>query len=241
MAGPSWLAGTLAAAVILVAAYSACRIIFASLRGLATETDADALHAVMGTAMAGMLAPQLNLMPGRAWTAVFALAAAWFGWHAIRGRGPLGACRCRYPVPHLVECATMIYMLQPAASLSPAHEAPGMTMPGMGTSTSFPALAAVLTLFMIGYIIWTTDHLATLARTKTSPAGPAPTRGRLLVSTAAAAAPSQASAASAPPAAADTPIRYGSPARQPMLAPKLAACCKIAMSVAMGYMLILMF
>ena len=40
-----------------------------------------------------------------------------------------------------------------------------MAMPGMSASLAadFPALAVVLALFMTGYIIWTTDRLATLA------------------------------------------------------------------------------
>jgi hypothetical protein len=57
MPGPPWLAGAFAAVMILVAGYSASRLVASRLRGLATETDVDGLHAVMGTAMAGMLLP----------------------------------------------------------------------------------------------------------------------------------------------------------------------------------------
>ena len=122
MAGPSWLAGTFAAVMILIAAYSASRLAVSRLRGRPTETDADALHVVMGGAMAGMLMPRLNVLPDSVWAAVFVIAAAWFGWHAIRGRGPgiSGASRCRYPVPHLIECAAMLYMLA-ARGPSPAR------------------------------------------------------------------------------------------------------------------------
>ncbi len=52
MAGPSWLAGAFAAVMILTAAYSASRLAMSRLRGLAAESDADGLHAVMGAAMA---------------------------------------------------------------------------------------------------------------------------------------------------------------------------------------------
>jgi hypothetical protein len=65
MAGPSWLAGTFAAIMILTAAYSAGRVAVSRRRGRATELDADGLHAVMGTAMAGMLAPRLTSIFGR--------------------------------------------------------------------------------------------------------------------------------------------------------------------------------
>jgi Domain of unknown function (DUF5134) len=243
MAGPSWLAITFAAVMILIAAYSAGRLLFARRRGRATETDADALHVVMGAAMAGMLVPRLSLLPGRAWAAVFAVAAAWFGWHALRARAAPGVSRCHYPVPHLIECAAMIYMLLPAAGPRPARAGPAMTMPGMSAAPSpaagFPALAAVLALSMIGYIIWTTDRLAALARAKATTASPGLTRGHPPAETAAA-PPARPGPAAAATAASGTGTRPGNPAREPLLAPKLAACCKIAMSIAMGYMLILM-
>jgi uncharacterized protein DUF5134 len=242
MAGPSWLAGTFAAVMILIAGYSAGRLLFARLRRRATETDADALHVVMGTAMAGMLVPQLNVLPASAWAAVFVMTAAWFGWHAIRGRRPgtSGAPRCRYPVPHLIESGAMLYMLLPATGLLAAHAGSGMAMPGMGAGpvTGFPALAVVLALFMIGYIIWTTDRLATLARAKASTASPGLTRGHPSA-TAVAAVPSRPSPA-APAIPSGTRTWRSGPPSEAMLAPKLAACCKIAMSIAMGYMLILM-
>jgi Domain of unknown function (DUF5134) len=243
MAGPSWLAGTFAAVMILIAGYSAGRLLFARRRGRAIETDADALHVVMGTAMAGMLVPRLNVLPARAWAAVFAMTATWFGWHAIRRRRPgaSGASRCRYPVPHLIESAAMVYMLLPAAGLLAAHAGSGMAMPGMGAGPvdGFPALAAVLALAMIGYIIWTTDRLATLARAKATTASPGVTRDHS-PATAVAAVQVRPSPAAAPATPGGTGTGRGDPPSEAMLAPKIAACCKIAMSIAMGYMLILM-
>jgi Domain of unknown function (DUF5134) len=174
MAGPSWLAGTFAAVMILTAAYSVCRLAISRLRRRATELDADALHAVMGAAMAGMLVPRLHVLPGGAWAAVFGVAAAWFGWHAMPagGKGTSGL-RCRYPLPHLIECTAMLYMLVPLHDPRPMPGGTGMAMAGMGASASpgsFPALAVILALFMLGHIVWTTDRLATLARAKTTTA-----------------------------------------------------------------------
>jgi Domain of unknown function (DUF5134) len=80
MAGPLWLSGTFAALIIATAAYCVGRLVVSRLRGRVTELDADALHAVMGAAMAGMLAPQLNVLPSTVWAAVFGTGAAWFGW-----------------------------------------------------------------------------------------------------------------------------------------------------------------
>ena len=208
MGGPSWLAGAFAAVMILTAAYSAGRLAFSRLRSRSTEFDADALHTVMGTAMAGMLVPRLNPLPDTAWAAVFGIAAAWFGWLALRtgGTGASGGARCRFPVPHLIECVAMLYMLLAVHDSRPTRGGPGMAMPGMGASAGpaggFPALALVLALFMVGYLVWTTDRLTALARAGTAAAKPGRETG--------------------------------------LLAPKLAACGKIAMGVTMGYMLILM-
>ncbi len=237
MAAPAWLAGTFAAIMILTAVYSAGRLAFSRLRGRATELDADALHAVMGAAMAGMLVPGLRLVPGNVWAAVFGIGAAWFGWHALRTRGQVwpGLSRCRYPVPHLVECAAMIYMLLPVHG-SPSG-GPGMAMPGMGAASSpqqsFPALAVILALFMLGYIVWTTDRLTSrTAQPKTAPSRAGPGRE----------SPAAGHRSPQERAPATLPAHPGpdDQAGKPALAPKLAACAKIAMSLTMGYMLILM-
>ena len=164
MTGPSWLAGAFAALMLLIAASCAVRLVISRLRGRATEIDADGLHVVMGVAMAGMLEPRLSPLPGIVWQAMFAAAAAWFGWQAIRARSRRpGGWRCAHPAPHAVECAAMIYMLLPARS-RPRPRA-GMAMPGMSgpAAAGNPALALVLALFMLGYILWTTDQLAALS------------------------------------------------------------------------------
>ncbi len=241
MAGPSWLAGAFAAVMILTAAYSASRLAMSRLRGLAAESDADGLHAVMGAAMAGMLVPRLNLLPGRVWAVVFAFAAAWFAGRAIRGRAArTPSWQCRFPVPHLIECAAMLYMLLPARG---AQHGTGMAMPGMGASpglpASFPALAVVLAMFMIGYVMWTTDQLASLARAKTTAPAPATTPQRLtLVTVPAAGRPADAAGTEGTPGAAGTRPQH--PAGTPVLAPRLAMFGKLAMGITMGYMLILM-
>jgi hypothetical protein len=233
MSGPSWLAGAFAAVMILTAAYSAGRLAFSRLRGRATEFDADALHAVMGAAMAGMLVPRLNVLPDSAYMAVFSIGVAWFGWHAVRTRGARtsGSSLGRFPVPHLIECVAMLYMLLPLQGSRPTHGGAGMAMAGMAPSAalagSLPALAVVLALFMLGYIVWTTDRLAALARARTTPA---------LARTAA--RPLDADGAVSTPADADA--RHGNQAGGVTLAPALAACGKLAMSITMGYMLILM-
>ena len=98
----------------------------------------------------------------------------------------------------------MLYMLLAVHGPRPAHGGTGTAMVGMGASAgpagSFPALAVVLALFMLGYIVWTTDRLTSLARARTATVSPGRDRD------------SQSSAAvltAVPPAAQATP-----PARQ---------------------------
>jgi len=245
VAGPSWLAGTLAVVMIAIAFYCASRLVVARLSQRKTEVDADAMHVVMGAAMAGMLVPRLSPLPGRAWEVVFAVAAAWFGWQAIHARSGEAASgwQCPYPLPHLVECAAMLYMLLATPGSRAGGPGAGMPMPGLagspGTAGSYPALAAVLALFMLGYLIWATDQLTSLARARTTRPAPSPARDPARLG-----ATSPAMATARPQ---DRPGASGAaggwrrhPAGKPMLAPGLAACYKIAMGVTMGYMLIQM-
>jgi hypothetical protein len=232
--GPSWLAAAVAAVMLLIAASCAVRLGISRSRGRATEADADGLHVVMGVAMAGMLEPRLGFLPGIAWQAVFGAAAAWFGWQAIRARRRRpGGWRCAHPAPHAVECAAMVYMLLPARS---AGHAPAMAMPGMSgpaAAGSNPAVALVLALFMLGYILWATDQLAALSPLRQATAGH--------WSGAASQAPAahQQTLVSEPPAPSSA-AAHGRRVASAALAPRLAVCSKIAMGAAMGYMLILM-
>jgi len=241
MAGPSWLANALAAAMIVIAVYCASRLAVSRRWRRLTEADADALHVVMGVAMAGMLVPWLSPLPAGAWEAVFGAAAVWFAWQAARTgrRLPVSRSRCPYPVPHMIECAAMLYMLRAMPGAQPRN--PGTPMPGMSASAgaggSFPVLALVLALFMLGYIAWTTDRLAALARARTAIPAPRPARDHARVPVTSGALP--ALSPDDPPGISSTAgTRHGHPA--PVLAPRLAACYKIAMGITMGYMLITM-
>jgi len=219
MTGPSWLAVGFAGLMLLIAASCVTRLAVWWLRGRGTELDADGLHILMGMAMAGMLEPRLSPLPDTVWRAVFLAGAGWFGWQAVgaRIRRKPSQSRCAHPVPHAVECAAMLYMLLPA---KPAARGPAMAMPGMNgpAAVDNPALALVLALFMVGYILWTTDQLAVLSRVRAAGTG----HGE----------PYAASAAC-------TSGPAGLASRR-ALAPRFAACYKIAMSIAMGYMLVMM-
>ena len=236
MTGPAWLAAIAAALMLLIAASCAVRLAIWLLRGRDTEAGADALHVLMGVAMAGMLEPALSPVPPSAWQVVFAAGAAWFAWQAVSTRIRRRCSRswCAHPTPHAVECAAMIYMLLPAR---PAGHALPMAMPGMNGSGAIaarnPALALILALFILGYILWTTDQLATLSRARAVAAG-VPAGGNR---------PRDATSQRSALARALTPIPATTgraDAVATALAPRFAASYKLVMSIAMGYMLITM-
>ena len=212
MAGPGWLTGLLAAVMLTVAAYNAARLVAASRWGRAAELDADGVHVVMGVAMAGMLAPGLGFAPARLWQAFFAAAGAWFGWQYVRTRrgAGLGPRRCPHPLPHLIECAAMVFMLAlPTALPATAAATAGMSGAITGTAARLSPLTLLLALFMVGYVMWLGNTLT-----------PAPAM----------------STATATGTTTTTTTGTGAA----YLAPRCAACCKIAMGLTMGYMLVMM-
>ena len=254
VAGPSWIMTALAAVMIAIALYCTGRLVASVRWRRATEVDADTVHVAMGVSMAGMLVPRLSPFPVGVWEAMFGVAAAWFAVQAIRSfgrRASTGAWWCSHPVPHLVESAAMIYMLAALPGSGPGRPGQGMPMPGMGAGRSgvgagFVGLAVVLALFMVGYVLWTADQVASLARTTVA----AGARDAVPV-------PATAMAGAAAPAARTRQAIGGPVGRsrtgpvhsaaglvhqggRPALAPGLAGCYKIAMGITMGYMLIAM-
>jgi Domain of unknown function (DUF5134) len=175
--GPSWLAPGVAALMLLVTATSTFRLARWR-RRRPVEPDVDALHAMMGIAMAGMLLPQLSVVPGRVWQAVFGVAAGWFAARAIGPRAwRADGRRFTHPAPHVVECAAMLYMLIPARSQGAA----GMAMPGLAASSvANPVVTLLFAVFLVGYVLSSADQLtaraqaAALADGRSAPHGPRP-------------------------------------------------------------------
>ena len=220
MGGPAWLTAIFAAASLAVAVYCAGRLVAARRWHRPTELDTDGAHVVMGVAMAGMLVSGLRSLPSAIWEVVFAAAAAWFGYRMLQGRrgAEPSPWRSSHPLPHLVECAAMVFMflILPGAA-GAATSSLSMTM--TATESRFSFLTLPLALYLFGYVVWLGDRVTLHA--------PAP---------ALAAAPASASAGSGPGYS-------GSPSAEPArpyLAPRCAAICKITMGITMGYMLILM-
>jgi Domain of unknown function (DUF5134) len=245
MGGPGWLTDIFAALMLTVAVYCTSRLVVARWWRRPTELDTDGAHVVMGVAMAGMLVTGLRSLPTGLWETVFAVGAGWFGWRMVQARRGTARSpwRCLHPVPHLVECAAMLFML----AVLPASLAVRSATGGMGamsvtpTESRFSFLALVLALFMFGYVAWVGD--------------------RLTLRTPALALASQRSLVGATPAVGASPAAAGPAASEPepgeqanstagscggsnpalrYLAPRCSALCKITMAVTMGYMLILM-
>lgn len=219
MASPAWLTAIFAAASLAVAVYCAGRLVVARRGHRPTELDTDGAHVVMGVAMAGMLVSGLRTLPSAIWEVVFAAVAVWFGYRMLQARrgAQSSPWRSSHPLPHLVECAAMVFMfLILPASAAVEGTARGMTM--TATESRFSFLTLPLALFLFGYVVWLGDrvtlHAPALAlATAPASAGPRPGYGS------------------------------GSPSPEPAhpyLAPRCTAICKIAMGITMGYMLILM-
>jgi hypothetical protein len=253
--GPSWLAGTFAVIMLVMSAYCVSRLLAARWWHRHTERDVDAVHVLMGVAMAGMLVPRLNPFWDGGWEAVFAIWTAWFAGQMIRAgrrhRSGHGQ-RPAHHLPHLLSSGAMLYMLLAVTSGAAAGAAQLRPMAGTaGAASRLPALALVLALAILGHVIWTTDRLTSLAPVagtgpRALPRAQAALAYPASVTAAGAGAGAGAGADVTPAGAdvcatgADATISAAPRGAKPPISPRLAACCEIAMGVTMGYMLILM-
>ena len=262
---PSWILDIFAAIMLVVAAVSAARLVVARpwqhrARGAALA-DIDLAHLLMAIAMAGMLVASLQTLPNGAWSVIFAVMTAWFGYRVVRdtqvsGVRALAAGHC---APHLIHAAAMLYMFM-AFTAPAAHGSGGMGgmaggMSGMGT-LQLPFVAFVFALALIGYSIWDLDQLSgpgasghdSLAATRVTPtatvlagvgasAGPGAAAGSALAS-----APADASVgeAAGPAEAVQVPPASAPADGTGVLAPWVATGCRIAMGVTMAFMLLIM-
>jgi Domain of unknown function (DUF5134) len=247
MTGPSWLPKTLAAVMIATAIYCFSRLVAARRGNRPTDYDVDGVHILMGVAMAGVLVPRLNPFWDSGWEVIFGAATAWFGWQTIRGHRSRPAASQRWVAHnhqlHTLACGAMLYMFLAVAPARAGSSGSEMAVGGSsGSATTFPTLALVLALALVGYVIWTADRFTSLPavaalRAMTVPVSPA------LAASAAAATGAEPPAGGTAPQIGQAPIEpdavQSAPARPPM-SPRLAAACEIAMGLTMGYMLITM-
>ena len=172
MGGPSWLTGIFAAASLAVAVYCAWPPDRGPPLAAPDRLDTDGAHVVMGVAMAGMLVSGLHTLPSTIWEVVFAAGAAWFGYRMYQGRRGArpSPWRSSHPLPHLVECAAMVFMfLILPASAAVEGTARGMTVTAAESRFSF--LTLPLAVFLFGYVVWLGDRV-TVHATRPSPGTP---------------------------------------------------------------------
>jgi Domain of unknown function (DUF5134) len=268
MMTPAWILDIFAALMLVVAAVSAARLVAARpWQADSVVVDTDVAHLLMAIAMAGMLASSLTTLPGTAWEVVFGLLTAWFAYRVVRDARANGvrALAGGHCAPHLVHSAAMLYMF--LALAAPAAGG-GSGMGGMGGSSGsamqtlrYPTLAFVFALILVGYSIWDLDQLSgkrySTTRARVSPVRVAlagvPALAGAESATATFSGPeatgsSAATATLAGSAAADGADEAvpggesggGSAASGFLLSPATTVGCRIAMGVAMAFMLLIM-
>ena len=219
-----WLAASFAVIVIATAAYCGARLALSWRQGRPTDRTVDAVHVLMGVAMAGMLVPRLRVGSAAGWEALFAAAVALFLWRLARPARPVvagtdSAHRLGHDIQHLLGCGAMVYMLTTMTARSAGRVA---AAGGMSGAAGASALALVLAVALLGCVVWSADRISTLAPVAVL-AGSAHSSGGT-------ADPGLAPAGTG----AGPPLSPGSVP----LSPRLAACCEVAMGITMGYMLI---
>jgi hypothetical protein len=160
---PAWIFDLLAALMLGVAAVSAERLVAARpWRPGAVIVDTDIAHLLMAIAMAGVLAPSFSTLPNVAWELIFGVMIAWYAFRVVldaqaNGMRALAGGHC---APHLVHSGAMLYMF---LAMTPAGSARGMAGMSGGSSSlmlRYPTLAFVFALILIGYSIWDVDQLS---------------------------------------------------------------------------------
>jgi len=254
---PAWLLDIVAAVMLAVAALSAARL--AAARPWARDSvviDTDVAHLLMAIAMAGMLTPRLQTLPDAAWEVIFGLLAAWFAVRVTRDarRSGVRALTGGHCAPHLVHSASMLYMALAMTVAAPAAAGRGgMDMSGTSSMTlRYPTLALLFAFILVGYSIWDLDQLSgrryAFGVTRVTLAGaaapairvpglPAPTATSAQASNqpdgAGAAAAADATASGSDP----TEDQAAGGNRAFLLSAAVTVGCRIAMGVAMAFML----
>lgn len=159
---PTWILDLVGAVMLVVAALSAARLVVARpWRPDSVIIDVDVAHLLMSIAMAGMLAPSLSTFPNSVWEIIFGLLTVFFAFRVVRDARASGvrALAGGHCAPHLVHSGSMLYMF---LALGPAAGMTGMAgMSGMAMQTlRYPTLAFAFVLVLIGYTIWDIDQLS---------------------------------------------------------------------------------
>ena len=202
------------------------------------STDTDLAHLLMAVAMAGMLAPSLRTLPDVPWEIIFGLLAAWF---AVRVASDARANGVRalaggHCAPHFVHSCAMLYMF--LALTATGAGAGGMsamtgTAGGPAMTLAHPTIALLFAFILVGYSIWDLDQLSgrrySLATARVSLAGVAAPGSSVPVRP----------AGREPDPADGEAVAAGDRAGAAgfLLSPAVTIGCRVAMGVAMAFML----
>jgi hypothetical protein len=160
---PAWIFDLLAAFMLVVAAVSASRLVVARpWRPGSVIVDTDIAHLLMAIAMAGVLTSSLSTLPNVAWEVIFVVMIGWYAFRVVldvqaNGMRALAGGHC---APHLVHSGAMLYMFLAMTSAGMARGMAGMSGGSSSLLLSYPTLAFVFALILIGYSIWDLDQLS---------------------------------------------------------------------------------
>jgi hypothetical protein len=160
---PAWIFDLLAALMLVVAAVSASRLVVAKpWRPGSVIVDTDIAHLLMAIAMAGVLASGLSTLPDVAWEVIFGVMIVWYAFRVMldvqaNGMRALAGGHC---APHLVHSGAMLYMFLAMTSAGSARGMDGMSGGSSSLMLRYPTLAFVFALILIGYSIWDVDQLS---------------------------------------------------------------------------------
>jgi Domain of unknown function (DUF5134) len=238
VAGPDWLDGTFAAVMLVVAAYSAGRLVAAAAWSRPTHADVDTAHVLMGVGMAGMLSAALNPIPDGVWEVVFGAVVLWFVvrcWrfvtsHGLEGRDDDHVHHLSHYLTHLLMAGAMLYMEVVAVRGTGASRDAGMAMNGAsGTAADLAFVPLLFVVVLFASAVWEVDGIQRFSPGAVDrPAPVAALAGRNGAGSAGALVVEELVGEEAVPDS------------RPWLAPRLEAACHVAMCVAMGYMLVLL-
>lgn len=162
---PAWILDVFAAVVLAVAVLSVARIAAAwPWRGQAALAEADVAYVPIGIAMAGTLTASLRTLPDGAWEVVFGVLTAWLAYRAVQDARVSGARGLAGlpDAPQRVHSAAMLYMF--LALVAPAAgSGMGASMGASGAAMStlnIPTLAFVFAFVLAGYTAWDLDRLS---------------------------------------------------------------------------------
>lgn len=224
---PAWILDVFAAVVLTVAALSAARIAAARpWRRRTALAEADVAYVLIGIAMAGTLTASLRTLPDGAWEVIFGVLTAWLAYRAVqdaRASGPRGLAGLP-DAPQRVHSAAMLYMF--FALVTPA--AGGMEASGAAISTlNLPTLAFVFAFVLAGYTAWDLDRLSGVRYSL------------VLADATQAGGLAQASVVSGP-GRDDPPGDSVGAVRGFLLSPGMTVSCRVATSVTMVFILLIM-